>query len=163
MKMFYALVILASGVAFAQNGSVEIGNFSYFERSDPITDANDSYITALETEAEYDRAQLFFGCNDGDFSAYVSSSGFLGTSETVPVVYRFDDEEPSKLTEWNPSSDGEAAFVPSELRASWVKQVRSSEKLAVRMESYSGEELTYIFGLDGSSKALDRLPCVPTE
>ena len=159
--MFYTLVILALGIAFAQNGSAEIGNFSYFERSDPITDANDSCITALETGAEYDRAQLFFGCNDGAFSTYVSTSGFLGIGKTVSVIYRFDNKEPSKLMEWNPSSDGEAAFVPSELRAFWVKQVRTSEKLAVRMKSYSGEELTHIFNLNGSSGALDRLPCAP--
>lgn len=163
MKILHALTVLGLGLAFAQTEPVEIGKFRYFENSDPITDEDDSYLTLSEDATEYSSASLFFGCNDGALSSYVDPSGFLGIGEAVSVTYRFDSQEPSTLMRWNPSTGGDAAFVPEETLSEWVKQIRSGKKLAVRMTGYSDEELTSVFDLTGSTKALDRLPCVSAE
>jgi hypothetical protein len=153
------LIFLTFGQAFAQNS---IGSFTYNNRQDAFTDQDKSSIFTFDTlnSTASRPAQLFIRCNDKAVEILVATYEFLDSKDPVAVDYRFD-QKPAKLNDrWNVSTNGLAAFVPSEQIVSFIDAVLSSNTLNWRVRNYRGVQYAYAFNLNSSADALSKLKCI---
>lgn len=90
----------------------------FFEEKDAFSGKNTSFV-ALESDpqsriGEDPPNSLFVRCNGrGGSEIFVVADGYIGARrDSVPVRYKFDDERPISEN-WNESTKGTAAFLPS--------------------------------------------------
>lgn len=164
MQMWKNLMLAGSLVfgfsALAQDAEhVEtVGAFEYFEKIDPFTDSDSSFIGTFDST---DEQILYFRCVDGDLESLITS-GYLGSDSTASVEFRFDKKTPSGIHSWDLSTNGTAVFVPYDSISTWVAETKTSSTLVIRMTDFNDSTETYSFDLTGFGEAITRLACAQT-
>jgi hypothetical protein len=134
------------------NQPVVYGNFLYVLNLDPISDEDRSLITVSSQDST---DKLFFRCANLELEIFVAST-FLNLKESVPVVFRFDKNQPIQQT-WDISTSGTAAFVRD--TKYFVQLALPSSTLVIRLTKYSGEKITSTFSMVGFAEAIRNLKC----
>ncbi len=160
MKTILFLVILGI-VSSTQQETERIGDFTYVQSFDPITDEDISYIYTNEINPIPEReGVLVWRCTSDQLEVFFKSDLFLSDDEVIPVTFRFDKDEPMSQS-WSLSTDGAAAFVQDFFIIRFSALARPANQIAIRLYDYQGTPHTYQFSLIGLSRALTRLSCVP--
>ncbi|WP_217810185.1 hypothetical protein [Salibaculum griseiflavum] len=109
------------------------------EQEDGFTEADISYVYLESAQAGTGMQNLdalLIRCNgEGGTEILIVSSGFLG-NDRLRVRYRFDDNEPIS-ERWSPSTDGQAAFLPSGYR-DFRSGLTSSDGVLIEVEAFNG-------------------------
>jgi hypothetical protein len=157
-----ALAVLAAIPARAQQlpPSERIGSFRYSHRTDPITDADVSYVSVDQQTTALSPAVLQWKCmNNGGYGIWVGSPG-LGIADSLDVTWRFDQNAP-RTQKWRVV--GGRLVVLTDGWEDFTASARASSRLAMRVSLGDGRELTWVFSLNGSTAALGRLPCLDAD
>jgi hypothetical protein len=139
----------------------EQSKWNITESKSPVDDSPE--ISAM-LFSERGKAALALRCKEKKTEAVIVPDAFIGSSETLRVLYRIND---GKATEarWHPSTSGKGAFVPNAV--SFIKLLPDDGDLFVRVHDFqgSGHDASFRLGAvsDVRSKiaTLCRWPTVP--
>lgn len=145
----------ASGLLFAQE---PLGDFYYFERSDPVTGADRSSLTTLADESfAGGTGGLTVRCAE-DGRELILTASFLGRDMSAPVRYAFGDEEPREAS-WTLRSTGMAAVAPRDVSEDFLAKAVDRTTVVFRVSDFQYRVHAYTFHLGGLDSALARLSC----
>ena len=103
-----------------------------------------------------EKAVLALRCMEKKTSIVVGTSDYLG-SETSTIRYRIGDMEPV-TDRWNLGGDGRVVFGPMGNSAiSLIKHMANSKEFVIRITKYGGEQVQYVFDLDGLAEHVSLL------
>ncbi|MBY6163944.1 hypothetical protein KUV73_23890 [Mameliella alba] len=101
--------------------SAAVSKWLFVEKTDPFSGKETSYVV-LESDKANARmtdapVSTFVRCDGkGGHEIFVVSGGYIGsTRDTVPVRYKFGENEPIS-EKWGESTSGKAAFLPDRFR-----------------------------------------------
>jgi hypothetical protein len=135
-----------------------LGDFYYFERSDPETGADRSSVTGLADESFVSgTGGLTVRCAEDGIELVLTSS-YLGRPLSAPVRYSFGDEEPREAS-WTVRSTGMAAIAPREVVSDFLTRAVGESTVVFRVSDFQFRVHTYTFHLGGLDSALNRLTC----
>lgn len=154
---FLIAAALLFGFASAAPAQETIGDFTFQERSDPLTDAHQAVLLTPELDPPSDReGSLVWGCDDEEIRLLLNADAYLG-SGTTQARYRFGEHEPSRRTMWFLSGEGTEAHLLNPQQ--FTIRAQGVERLVLRTWDYQGASYTYEFGLKDLKKGLEKLPC----
>jgi hypothetical protein len=152
-----SIIILFFSVGFCQE---IIGDFTYDESIDPITDEVEriAYITDSLGENYFS-----FTCFEEELAIIINFDGYIGNSQTVTVITRFDQKEPLSLP-WNLSESGTELYIlwGEKNKRLLFQEALDTEKLALRFDTYNDEVITLLFETEGLREVAQKLPCTTT-
>lgn len=103
---------------------------------------------------------LYLRCDADVFEAYVIwGRRFIAanfSTEAIATVYKVDDENPVNTTS-SDSEGNEASFFADSLK--FVRDLRDSEKVVVRVTNYDDTEMTAVFPTSGLRAEVGKLGC----
>ncbi|MDQ3460083.1 MAG: LysM peptidoglycan-binding domain-containing protein [Deinococcota bacterium] len=160
-KVLGILVLTLVGLAVAQE---EIGDFIYFQRADPMTDEDRSFVVTFSVDGanRFSRPSLRWACHLNGMRIIFDTEEFLNTKPPIPVRYRFDREEASPTHSWGLIVNNTATWIDLHNVPPFTARALAASRLTIQATSYSDRIYTSVFGLNGLSEALERLPCVPS-
>jgi hypothetical protein len=147
------LAIAARPVAAQPTDS--IGRFGVRIQADPINDADESWVSVMDTERSM---YLYWACS-GDRLYIQMQPQPEGYGRSV--TWRFDrDPARTELWQGGAARDLEGVMrLPAEENHAFTTRARSAGRLVIR-QWVDGEEHDWFFDLSGSERALSRLACV---
>jgi hypothetical protein len=156
--MKYLLVI----VLFFSFGFCQeiIGDFTYNESIDPITDEVEQIASMTDSLGEN---YFSFTCIEEKLAIIINFDGYIGNSQTVTVVTRFDQKEPLSLP-WDLSESGTELYIlwAEKNKKALFQEALDTEKLAMRFNTYNSEVVTLFFETEGLREVAQKLPCTTT-
>lgn len=113
------------------------------------SEIDDTPIVTITCEANEhyrynDPARLVVRYKEGRKDIYVNFCEYLG-GDPIDVTFRFDSQT-AETTKWSLSTDGRAAFFPSDI-SRFVTRLSCSDKLVIRATPYSESPRTYTFDI----------------
>jgi hypothetical protein len=157
---------LPATASVQQRESVRYGRALLFPMKDELTDENRSYILVPGERNEETDLTLGWKCEGVGFVLMVTLGGYMGgdRNDRVVVRYRFDDGEASPEARWRLFAGNTRTHAPMEQVAELTLLARDADRVVIRVtDPLDGEVKTNTFHLDGVSRALDQLTCVPPE
>lgn len=155
--------VLAVALAFLASAQepVQLGDWVFFEKVDPITDENTSFAAAPASDSpSYYEGLFFVRCAPGfdmGVEVFFDADQYLGIDDFYPVVYRIDGGEPQN-SRWSISTNGTSVFTPElEIPRIFAALMGASE-FVFRVQGYDGPQ-TYIVPVSGLREVLDALNC----
>lgn len=118
------------------------GSWKITEDKSPIDDAP-NIVGGLEA-SDGSAGVMALRCKEHQTDALFSFGKFLGSSDTIRVIYRIDDNK-AVNARWNASSTGKAVFVPK--AASFIKSLRKNGTLFIRAFDFQGASVDATFNL----------------
>lgn len=127
----------------------------YIERSDPVTDANTSYISTSGSSLS-----LYVRCSASinGVDVYVSQNRHLGVQNSYSVTYRVDSRDPVTAW-WDASSSYQAAFARTSSVPELFRELAAGDEATFRIRAFDGERTYRRIGIEGFQPALDKLGC----
>ncbi len=162
----YLMMVLLLSAALAQSS---LGSFQYVKQTDPLNDAERSYILTTESRNAQRAAQLQFRCQENNRSKQTDLYVVLKHNLKLPAYYssygrvfwqyRFDSKTAS--AEWTSyfSRDQSLIYLTDDARASFIEQAKVSQRLVVVITGDEIDAQTYQFNLEKFSEALAKLKC----
>ena len=98
---------------------------------------------------------LILRCQSKKSDAFINWDSYLG-SDQISTLVRIDNEE-AKTTEWNLSTDHNAAFYPGNAALDFITSLSKAKKLVAQVTPYSESPITAIFDLNGILNAVKPL------
>jgi hypothetical protein len=135
-------------------------NSSYSESVDPITDEVERIAYLIDSLGEN---YFSFTCIGDKLAVVINFNGYIGNSQVVTVVTRFDQKEPLSLP-WDLSESGTELYIlwGEKNKKSLFQEALDTEKLALRFDTYNSEVITLLFETEGLREVSQRLPCTTT-
>lgn len=147
-----------SAVAAPAAAQQPLGDFYYFERSDPDTGDDRSSLTTLADESFVSgTGGLTVRCTEPGRELVLTAT-YLGRAASIAVRYGFGEEEPTSST-WTLRSTGMAAIAPREVADAFLDRAVEEETVVFRVSDFQMRVHTYTFHLEGLDSALNRLSC----
>ncbi len=149
------LLAVTPGSASAQQ---PLGDFYFFDRSDPATGEDRSSVTTLAEESYVSGAGgLTVQCAE-DGRELVLTASYLGRDTSTQVGYGFGEEEPVE-TAWRLRSTGMAAIAPREVMEGFLARAVQEPTAVFVVSDFQARRHTYTFSLGSLEAALGRLSC----
>lgn len=177
-KPYLALMTIAFSVLLSiQKDSLaadieRIGNFIYIEQIDAMSDATTSMI--ITESINLPQMGLSIYCRNLLTAISVTHKNMEGRYKgkegarfkSVNIMYRFDDEEPSKYESWILGEEGRESTTTMFGGSSLLKDEGifkkgvTSSKIAIRVQDpHDRETQTGVFSLDGFDESMERMSC----
>lgn len=140
-----------------------IGSFQYSASTDPISDADRSFIFTTDEDQEVAIGWKCF--SDGlNFLVLVSDPmlrlRLISVQDRAYVTYRFDKDEPVGPEIWKLNEENNVAYAPMARVGAITESARRARQLVVRIFEDDGSHVTTkTFDLSGFTQAIARLPC----
>lgn len=121
-------------------------------RESPLNDEKEVTLMKMSDENANTRSPAFliFRCERNSTEAYVSWREYIG-SDNMKVSYRTDKDE-AKTVWWNPSSNGQATFIPKPI--SFINSLEGKNSIYIEAEKYRGGRVSGTFDLTGLQEAI---------
>lgn len=149
-------------VPTATVGLNSAGKWEVLRKKDPMSDASSATVVlSAEGASQYDSPIFGILCSSAGTAVVVNWRRYLGAKKLgddfwKDVVVRIGDGAPMN-EEWEVRADGTTAVridFGDEMDFNFVKAMRASEKLALRVEPYAENPYTVSFDIRGLTEAL---------
>lgn len=127
----------------------------YIERTDPITDANTSYISTSGSSLT-----LYVRCSTSAIGVdvYITQNRHLGIQNSYAVTYRVDERDPV-TARWDASASYQAAFARASHVPDLFRELAAGSEAIFRISAFDGDRTYRRVRLEGFQVALDKLGC----
>ena len=141
------------------NAQEGVGNWSYVENIDPMSDDDRSYIFTPELEPTAAREGLLVvPCIQGQIGLVIVADDYINSDE-IEIKYRFGDDPAGDFQFWLAVPDGTQVLTPPEFVKPIINTATRYEKVVFQVLDYQGGSHYYSFDLTGLADALTRLSC----
>ena len=155
-----AIVFLSTSYEAIGQDLEELGDFTYVGFTDAMSDQKNS--RSFTESLNGSDMEFYIACFSGS-SVLGIEHGYMSGDDTpyIDVMYRFDDEEPSRYENWGLGGNGKNSFRTITGRESFVEKAIASKKVALRVrDPHDGETVTGVFSLKGFAMSIDRMSCI---
>jgi TonB family protein len=162
ITLFFVLGFLTRPGAVYSQQAFRVGSFHVQQHIDPITDEDRSIALLTPTGGVAMRGTVAWACGSSEVGLIVGVSLAYSSRDgsSRSIVWRFDRDKPDTSFVMG-LSGGETWFLRDQDLAPFTIRAKTASRLVIRDlgESPSYVSTDYIYDLNGSSSALNRLSC----
>jgi hypothetical protein len=157
----FVLLSLVTTCSLAQTTTdyLPVGSFLFAEVTDAMTDQHRSVIFTYEQNPRGRQGVFRMVCDGPELFIGLYADEYLDSESSMPVTYRFDQNEPVTET-WVIRPEGSEVNWHEPFSRTFLDELRAAKQVAFRVYNYEGIEYTYIFDISDSGEAISMLHCV---